>query len=142
MTVDVNFELMASLNDHLEEGHKFRNKMKQDVYTVTIVPQVVPLVSGAGTLDDAPLLGPVHGFRWSIRRLTLWGYSAGTATAYINNVEPIPFSAQGMQTFGRSELCLFSGDRLTVQATGITGSVTLYGSADVVAEWYWPYYIG
>jgi hypothetical protein len=79
---------------------------------------------------------------WGIRRLTLAGYTAGTAGIYIDDIEPIPYQAAGMYTFGRGEMLLDSGQRLVVQATGITGTVTLFGCADCFPRDYLPIYMG
>jgi hypothetical protein len=85
------------------------------------------------------------GFIWSIRRITAVGFSGGTVTAYRNSLtgEPVmPFAVAAVNTIGRGELLLMSGDRLVWQAMGITGTVTVYGVADCFESWFLPFYIG
>lgn len=142
MSIEVDLDVFASLSEKLDREHKWRDKIQGAIYQHTFDPLQVPLVAGSGTLDLPGQMSPPRGFMWGVRRLTLSGYTAGNATAYLNNLEPIPFSQAGMSTFGRGEMVLGSGDRLTVQATGITGIVQLNGVADCFETWYLPYYIG
>jgi hypothetical protein len=105
----------------------------------------IPLSAGAGTMDQAQSLGPPQGYYWSVRRLTATGFTAGTVTAFIDSTagEPVvPFPQAGVFTFGRGEILLHPMSRLVISATGITGTVQLYGAADAFEDWYLPEYLG
>jgi hypothetical protein len=138
MTVAVDLEAFVSLGEKLDREHKWRENMGHAVYQQNFPPLTVDSTG----LEQSNRLGPNRGFCWSIRRLTLAGWTGGTVTIYLNNLEPIPFAQAGMYTFGRGEVLLKSGEHFTIQATGYTGSVQLWGAADVFESWYLPYYIG
>lgn len=138
MSVEVGIDVFADLSEKLDREHKWREKMSHCVYQQNFPPIVV----GSTGLEQSNRLGPQLGFMWSIRRITLAGWSGGTVGAWINNIEPIPFAQAGMYTFGRGELLLNSGEHFTIQASGYTGTVQLFGAADVFESWYLPYYIG
>lgn len=142
MSVDIGLEAFVDLSDKLDREHHWREKKAHAVYQQTFDPMQVPLTAGAGTLDQSTRMGPNRGFMWSVRRLTLSGFTAGTCIVYIDGLEPLPFPQAGMYTFGRGEFLLTTGQRLTVVATGITGYVQLNGAADVFETWYLPEYIG
>jgi len=109
------------------------------------VPLAPPQANAAGVIDSPQSLRAPDGYYWSVRRLTLSGFTAGTAVVYLNGLggEPVaPFAEAATFTFGRGELLLHPGDRLVVQASGITGYVQLNGAADAFESWYLPWYIG
>ena len=144
MSIELDLDLAVSLKESLTREHDFRKRQADSLYQKPLDPLQVPLDgSGDGTLDEPLQMGPVRGFMWSVRRLTFSGWTTGTVTAYINNLEPIPVPQAGMYKFGRGELLLASGDRLTVVASGVSGGyVQVNGAADVFETWYLPYYIG
>ena len=103
--------------------------------------------SGYTVLRRQPQLGPPAGFYWSVRRLTAYGFTAGTVVATIDNRngEPVaPFPQEGVFTFGKGELLIHPGSQLifSALASGITGTIQIYGAADMFESWYLPYYIG
>ena len=146
--LDIGAQLIASLETVAtalarEQGRQQR--MAQAVRQVPLVTNQMALSGGAGTIDDPASLRAPTGFYWGIRRLTLSGFSAGTAVVYLNSQygEPVaPFAQAGTFTFGKGQLLLHPGDRLVVTASGITGLVQLNGAADALEEWYLPYYLG
>jgi hypothetical protein len=118
---------------------------------VPIVRQVpifmaVPLTAGAGTLyGTIGAAGPPMGWCWSIRRLTAQGYTAGSVVVYENSPNGeafMPFSQAGAQTGGKGEFLLQPQSYMVVVASGITGTVTLFGRADAFPWWYLTEYIG
>ena len=139
MTVEIGIELFEKLSDKLTGESEFRKRKEETLYQVPIIGQL----AASGTLDNPAQLQPVTGRCWSVRRLTCFGWTAGSVTVYINNLEPAgPFPNPGVATYGRGEFLLMPHDKLVVVATGITGSVTLMGVADSFQEWYLPHYIG
>lgn len=139
MTIEIGAELIGALTDKLSGEAEFRKKKSETLYQVQIIGQL----SGSGTLDNPSQLMPVAGRCWSVRRLTAFGWSAGSVTVYINGLEPAaPFATPGVETYGRGEFLLMPHDKLTIVASGITGSVTVMGVADCFGEWYLPHYIG
>lgn len=135
------------------------------MHQIPIGPAAIPITTGSGVYQMNDLLMPKAGYMWSIRRLTMSGYTAGTVVAYKGGAivggvytgggEPFPFSAAGTATIGRGELLLDQGDSLIIVcgtqnpggvaitlATGNTNWVQLNGAADCFERWYLPEYIG
>lgn len=138
MSVDVGLEVFASLGEKLDRESKYREERKNIVHQSPIVGQL----SGSGTLDEATQLSPTIGNCWSIRRLTVIGFTAGSVTVYLNNLEPVaPYPSPAVFTYGRGELLLQPKDRLVVVATGITGNIQLWGVADEFPHWYLSEYL-
>jgi hypothetical protein len=145
---DVGLQLIASLETvatklAAEEHH--RQKKAQAIRQIPLAANQAALTAGAGTIDDPAQLRCPTGYYMGIRRLTLSGFTAGTAVVYLNSTsgEPaVPFGQAGSSTFGKGQLLLHPGDRLVVSATGITGVVQLNGAADLLESWYLPYYLG
>ena len=105
----------------------------------------ITLSGGAGTDDQPDKLQAKTGYIWGIRRLTAQGYTVGTVTAYRNSSvgEPlIPFPSAAVNTFGKGQILLMPNDRIVWVATTITGTVSYYGEADCIEQWYLPYYLG
>lgn len=143
---------LGRIADRLDRESRWRERIAQAVTQLDFaIGDSIPLTAGAGTLDLADKFAAKTGYMWSVRRLTARGWIAGTATAYRNstNGEPVapwpdPGGSAGgaVFTFGRGELLLKPGDRLIFSATGITGSVNVWGVADCFESWYLPFYIG
>lgn len=136
---------LGGLTSEMRAERQWRQKMSQVLRQVPLAVPGMQLSAGAGTVDVAQALGPPQGYYWSIRRLTATGFTAGTVTAYIDsaNGEPVaPFPQTGVFTFGRGEILLHPMSRLVIAATGITGTVQVYGAADAFEDWYLPYYLG
>jgi hypothetical protein len=121
-----------------------RQKLLQQLNQVPIVAPQISLTAGAGTLQLADLLGPRTGYHWSVRRLSLNGYTAGTVTVYKNASGGeilLPTSAAGTYTFGRGEMLLEPSDQMVFVAAGITGYVQVGGAADCFESWLLPDYL-
>jgi hypothetical protein len=121
-------------------------RRRQAIRQVPIQMQEIPLSGGGGTLDvpDAYMLAKT-GYNASIRRLSAWGFSAGSVSVYSASAAGellAPFPSAGVITAGRGELLLQPGDRIVFIASGITGNVLVGGSYDLFETWYLPYYIG
>lgn len=106
----------------------------------------IPVSGGAGTFTGAiGYQGPPVGWYWSIRRLTAQGFTAGVVNIFamsINGEIMVPLSQAGTATFGRGEELLHPQSYLVAQASGITGTVTVYGRADAFPDWYLSEYLG
>lgn len=146
--LDLGVQLIAGIEGmaaKIDRAERYRQRMAQAIRQIPITAPPMNLASGAGVIDVPDLLAVKTGFMWSVRRLTLYGFTAGTATVLLNSQfgEPVaPFPQAAVFTFGRGELLMHPGDRLVTTATGITGSVTLAGAADCFEQWYLPHYIG
>ena len=79
-------------------------------------------------------------------RITIRGpYVLQSRQAVEINGEPVaPFPQEGVFTFGKGELLIHPGSQLifSALASGITGTIQIYGAADMFESWYLPYYIG
>jgi hypothetical protein len=146
--LEVHAGLTAAVNGlaaRADRDYKLAARKASAIRQVPISPPAMTLVSGAGTQQLQPAMGPPQGFYWGIRRLTAYGFSAGTVVAYIDNVngEPLlPFTVQGVATFSKGQALLHPMSQLVIQATGITGTVQIWGAADCFESWYLPYYLG
>lgn len=104
----------------------------------------VPLTAGAATINPTTT-GPDTGYYWSIRKLCAVNFTAGTVNVYVDNTggEPIvPFPSAGVFTFGKGEQLLHPSSNIAVVAAGITGTVQIWGTADIFESWLLPWYIG
>jgi hypothetical protein len=146
--LELTAQLCASLDGltaQLRREEQRQQRAAQCVRQIPLAPPPMALSAGAGIIDSADLLSAKTGFIWSVRRLTVFGFTAGTAVAYMNSQygEPVaPYAQAGSATFGRGELLMHPGDRLVITAAGITGNVQVIGAADCFEQWYLPYYIG
>jgi hypothetical protein len=106
----------------------------------------VPLSGGDGTFTGLiGYQGPPVGYYWSIRRLTAQGFTAGTVVVYESSADGealFPFAQAGTLTASRGEELLHPQSYLVISATGITGTVTVFGAADAVPAWYLTKYLG
>jgi hypothetical protein len=146
MSIDIGAEIEIDLTpDGTGKDQKRENKRQQEaqrVYQYPLTPNLIPLIGGAGILQEPTQYGPPVGFMWSIRRLTITGYTAGTVTPYLDGIEPIAFPAAGTYFIGRGELLLDNGQQLTFVATGITGTPMVFGVADAFPRDELPAYLG
>jgi hypothetical protein len=136
---------IETMNAAMARQEERNRRMAMAVRQIPLSANQAALTAGAGTIDQPDSLMVRAGYYWSVRRLTLSGFTAGTAVVYLNGAggEPfVPYAQAGTFTFGRGELLMHPGDRLVAVATGITGYVQLNGAADCFEQWYLPYYIG
>jgi hypothetical protein len=151
--LDGGVSLQASLNgltaavsdmcQRLDREWQFRQRAN-DAFRVVPFIINVPLVSGAATLNPTQA-GPDAGYYWSIRKLSAVGFTAGTVDTYVDNTggEPIvPFTVSAVNTFGKGEQLLHPNSNIAVVASGITGTVQLWGQADQFESWLLPWYAG
>jgi hypothetical protein len=85
----------------------------------------IALTAGAGTFLQPDILGPTTMYWWDLRKLSCWGFTAGTVTAVKNSIngETIAaFPSAGNFTWSTQEL-LAPDDNVILIAAGITGSV-------------------
>lgn len=145
--LEISARLCASLDGvaaAMDRQDAWRRKIAQAVTRVYFAGSIT-LSGGAGTDDQPDKLQAKTGYIWGIRRLTAQGYTVGTVTAYRNSTvgEPlIPFPAAAVNTFGKGQILLLPNDRIVWGATTITGTVSYYGEADCIEQWYLPYYLG
>lgn len=133
-------------------------RLANEVFQVPVVFPILPISGGAGSMF---LDGPQAGDYWSIRRLQLTGFTAGSVILYRNAIltningngtligtpeEIGPFPQAGMFTFGRGEVLLNPNDTMALVATGITvaagfAGVFAQGAADRVPAYLLPEYL-
>lgn len=136
--VDVGLQLCASietLTATLNRQWQHEQRKAQAIRQVPLAANQAVLSAGAGIIDDPAQLRCPTGYYMGLRRLSVFGFSAGSATAYLNSVlsEPVAFfTAAGSQNYGKGHILWHPGDRLIVSATGITGFVQLGGAVDLV----------
>jgi hypothetical protein len=140
---------LGRIASSLERQERTAHRLMQALHQVPVGPSQIPIAAGAGTLVQDPAMGPNTGYYWSVRRLAVWGFTAGVVNVYLNAIggELLPpFPAAGVSTFGRGELLLNPNDNLTFQATGITlasgfSAVQIAGVADNGELWTMPQYL-
>jgi hypothetical protein len=145
MSIEVGLEAEIDLTGgeaKTEKKTSQRKTLAQKVYQYPFTPNLIPLTGGAGTLQEPTQYGPGVGFMWSVRRLTIAGYTAGSVTPMLDGIEPIAFPSAGTYFIGKGELLLDSGQQLTFVATGITGAPMVFGVADVFPRALLPVYLG
>lgn len=102
------------------------------------LPGQIVLSSGAGTLQQGNMYGPETPYWWDLRAISLWGFTAGTVTVYLNsnNGEVLASTTTiGQFTWSAAEL-LGPQDNLIFVASGITGLVNVSVRAiEVQAAW-------
>ena len=145
--LDVSARICASLDGvavRMDRENAWRQKIAGTLSQVYFAGQVT-ISGGAGTsAGDRDKLQAKPGYIWGVRRLTVQGFSAGSVTAYRNDIngEPVmPFPSPAVNTIGRGELLLMPMDTIVWSATGITGTVTYWGVADCFESWYLPFYL-
>lgn len=144
------FTLEAALGQ-LAGASRRRERHDRDLWaSIHTVPirsgALTALVSASGVVDFPDALGPHDGYWWDVRRLSAWGWTAGSVTVYLNDAtgsgEPLAvFSSTGQYTWGKAQMPLAPRDRLVVVAAGVTGNVYVAGSAVEVLAPSWPEYI-
>lgn len=103
----------------------------------------IPLVAGAGTLQQGNLYGPEVPYWWDLRTISFWGFTAGTVTVFLNNVngeELGSTTTAGQFTWSAQEL-LGPQDNVIFVASGVTGSVNLSLRAIEVETAWLPEYL-
>jgi hypothetical protein len=103
----------------------------------------VPLTAGAGTLQQGNQYGPETPYWWDLRTISVWGFTAGTVTIYLNSVNGEQLgqaSVPGQFTWSAQAL-LGPQDNLLISATGITGVVNVTIRAVEVATAWLPEYL-
>lgn len=138
MTVEVGAELLVSLTDKVGAIHdRVMKHPKEVVYQTPLAFQF----TANGTNIELDLY-PTRGNCWSIRRLTVFGFTAGTVNVYFDAIEPVaPFPVPAVNTYGRGELLLMPGQRLTANVAGLAGTGLLFGVADEFPHWYLSEYL-
>lgn len=98
----------------------------------------VPLTAGAGTLQAGNLYGPETPYWWDVRAISVWGFTAGSVSVFLNNVNGEILgvaTTPGQFTWSAQEL-LGPQDNVIWTATGITGVVNVNLRAiEVASEW-------
>ena len=160
MSIEADFgvNLVASLNglaarvgglcDRLDRETRERQASLQQFRQALFVLNV-PIVAGAASLNPSTA-GPDIGFYWSIRKLAVVGFSAGTVNTYVDNTggEPIvPYPVQAVNTFGKGEQLINPNSSIAIVASGITlaagySTVQVWGRADQFETWLLPWYMG
>lgn len=103
----------------------------------------VPLAGGAGQLDQPDMYGPKDPFWWDLRDLSVWGFTAGTVTIFLNSASGTQLAvatSPGDFTWSAQKI-LSPRDRLIFSAAGITGSVQFAGQAIEVETSWLPEYL-
>ena len=86
----------------------------------------IPLTAGAGSVFQPNLYGPELPYWWDLRTVSVWGWTAGTVTLYMNsqpNGEQVGVATTPGQFTFSAQMMMSPQDSLVLAATGITGSV-------------------
>jgi hypothetical protein len=144
-SLEVMLGRVADTLDRLDHREQRMQQMWQDLHPVPILSGQVPLTAGAGTLNTPDRLGPKDGYWWDVRRLSTWGFTAGTVNVFLNDATGFgellaSFPQAGQFTWG-GQLLMGPRDFLVVSATGITGTVSVAGQAVEIADRMLPEYL-
>ena len=134
---------VSRLCDRMDKEARLRQRANEALRQVPFIINV-PLVAGAANLNPT-VVGPDIGYYWSVRKLAAVGFTAGTVSTYIDSTggEPLmPFTQAAVVTIGGAELLMHPNSSIAVLATGITGTVQIWGAADQFETWLLPWYIG
>jgi hypothetical protein len=136
---------LGQVLDKLSQQERRETLLWQDVHLVPIIGGAVQLTAGAGTLDQPDRMGPHDPYWWDVRRLSAWGFTAGTVNVTLNdatgNGELLASFPQAGQFTWSGQLFLGPRDRLVITATGITGNVFIAGQAAEIAATMLPRYL-
>lgn len=158
MTADTSLEIQASLSATLgeiaerltrseERAQREQTLFWQNVHPVPILgPAATGLAAFTGVaIDSESTLAPNDGIWWDVRRLSCWGFTAGSVTVYLNDRqgvgEPLATFPQPGQYTWSGNLFLGPQDRLVALAAGVTGSVFMAGQAIEISGSRLPYYL-
>jgi hypothetical protein len=134
--LDLGLQLIASIETLTEQMRKQWQHEQRKAQAIRQVPLATNQANAAGIIDDPAQLRCPTGYYMSVRRLSVFGFSAGTAIVYMNSIigEPVATftPTTGTVTHGKGHILMHPGDRLVAAATGITGFVQLAGAADLV----------
>ena len=108
------------------------------------MPIYATLAPGAAAINGGDKMEAPRELCWSIRWMSFSGFTAGTLQLQLNSIEMVnPSLSVGYQGFGRGELILQPGDKLTLGiATPLTGTAMLFGRADAFPYEYLTTYLG
>lgn len=103
----------------------------------------IQLTAGAGVQDLPDVLGPADGWWWDLRRLALWGFTAGSVTVTKNSAvgSQVGFLSGPGNILWSTQEMLPAPDRLVLSATGIVGAVQWELRAIEVATLWVPEYL-
>jgi small neutral amino acid transporter SnatA (MarC family) len=140
---EVSFEIaggvavaLDGLSEELRKTRQRAEKVAQLVHPVVVSGISLPLTAGAGTLNIPNMLGPMTGHYWDLKRITAYGFSAGTVTVTLGASQGdvlTVISTEGSVLFGKAHILLNGGDNLYFTAAGITGTVSVAIAAIEIA---------
>lgn len=132
---------LGALGRQAQRAERRENRLWAGVHPVPIAVQ--PLTASVN-VDLANLLGPNDGYYWDVRRLSVWGITAGSVAVYWNTTDGekvANFSQDGQYTWS-GQLLLGPRDRLIyVPSSALTGSVYIGGQAIEVQDEFLPEYL-
>lgn len=140
--------VLGRISDTLDRLDKREQKLQQwwqDLHPAPILTAALTGNPAAGAVIDQPdRLQPKDTYWWDVRRLSCWGFTAGSVNVFLNdpNGEQLAsFPQAGQFTWG-GQLLMGPRDRLiAVVASNITGSVFLAGQVIEVASTILPQYL-
>ena len=138
--------LLIEMAGKLDDVHKAWKKRGEVVFQQPIYAQVTGTTGPDGSDPANSRLITDRGLCYSVRRLSVSGFTAGTVTAYLNAIEPVALWTFGANIdqakyYSQGQLLLQPGDRLTIGANGVTGTAQIFGVADTFPIWYLPEYL-
>ena len=147
-TLDVTLGKLAQAVDRLTRRDEQEAQLWQDVHMVPILAGGLTGSPAAGTVvTDLPdRMGPHDPYWWDVRRLSCWGFTAGSVNVFLNdatgNGELVANFPQAGQFTWSGQVFLAPRDRLVViTASAITGSVFVAGQAVEISSTMLPRYL-
>lgn len=119
-----------ALADHRRAEQRRRAWLNSQIMPLSVDPIPIQLAAGAGTLDAPRLLGPALGWVFQLDGMGAQGFTAGTVSVWASSVagqgaNVFTFTAAGV-FYQRHFRYLRYGERLTFQASGITGTAAIW----------------
>jgi len=146
-TLDLLAGKVGEIADRVTRAERREVQLWQDVHMVPILGGGLFANPLAGaTLDFPDRYGPHDPFWWDVRRLSCWGFTAGTVNVFLNDPQGLgelvaTYPSPGQWTWG-GNLLLAPRDRLVVVVgSNITGQVQVAGQAAEVSSTMLPRYL-
>lgn len=149
--LDIMAKVHVSLG-RIETALASRQRALATIHPISIGQIPMSISAGSGGLDQPDIFGPHTGYTWDVHTVIASGFSAGSVTMYTGgtplavaaggqgNVEFV-FSQAGQLTYGKGQLLMMAGDRLTFEGTGVTGQVNIKVRAVEMEVWALPEYL-
>lgn len=142
---ELDMKFFVDLGKKIDDIHDVHTRQRQaEGDFIFQMPIYATLAPGAPAVNGGDKMEAPRELCWGVRWMSFSGFTAGSLQVLLNNIEVVqPSVTAGYQGFGRGELILQPGDKLTVAiASPLTGTATIFGRADAFPYEYLATYLG